>query len=89
MSTRLTPLAADRTRVETEWHFAPETLADAAYDPSDGIDFWDVTNRQDWQVCGLAQKGVSSRAYAPGFYATQESLLAAFDREYLKSLGTV
>jgi len=89
MSTRLTPLSAERTRVETEWHFAPETLAGPGYDPSDGVAFWDVTNRQDWHVCELAQKGVSSRAYTPGFYATQESLLAAFDREYLRTLGTV
>ena len=86
MSTRLIPLAVDRTRVESEWLFAPETLAGSGFDPSDGIGLWDVTNRQDWHVCELAQKGVSSRAYVPGLYATQESLLAAFDREYLKSL---
>jgi hypothetical protein len=30
---------------------------------------------------------VSSRAYVPGPYAVQESLLAAFDREYLDALG--
>jgi len=45
-----------------------------------------VTNRQDWHVCELAQQGISSRAYAPGLYSTEESLLAAFDREYLKAI---
>jgi Rieske 2Fe-2S family protein len=87
MSTRLSPHAIDRTRVVSEWHFAPETLAQPGFDPEDGIKLWDTTNRQDWHVCELAQRGVSSRAYVPGLYSTQESLLAAFDREYLASLG--
>jgi len=86
MSTRIMPLAVDRTRVDCEWHFAPETLENPAFDPTDGITLWDTTNRQDWRVCELAQKGVASRAYVPGLYSTAESLLAAFDREYLASL---
>ena len=48
--------------------------------------FWDRTNGQDWHVCELAQQGVSSRAYTPGPYAVQESLLAAFDRELRAAL---
>jgi len=86
MSTRVSPLAPDRTRVVCEWHFAPETRTAGGLDPSDGVALWDETNRQDWRVCELAQQGVSSRAYTPGIYSTQESLLAAFDREYLRSL---
>jgi Rieske 2Fe-2S family protein len=38
-------------------------------------------------MCELAQQGVSSRAYRPGVYSKEESLLAAFDREYLRSMG--
>jgi Rieske 2Fe-2S family protein len=86
MSTRLLPLDVDRTRVVSQWHVAPETAA-GGFDASDGVGLWDATNRQDWHVCELAQKGVSSRAYVPGLYSRQESLLAAFDREYLKALG--
>ena len=55
--------------------------------PQDAVAFWDRTNRQDWHVCELAQQGVSSRAYVPGPYNVQESLLAAFDRELLAALG--
>jgi len=87
LSTRLSPLAIDRTRVTCEWHFAPETLSQPGLDPSEGVALWDETNRQDWHVCELAQRGVSSRAYVPGLYSTSESLLAAFDREYLGSMG--
>ena len=81
----LWPLAVDRTRVVCEWLFAPEAAAgDGA---EDALAFWDRTNRQDWHICELAQQGVSSRAYTPGPYAVQESLLAAFDRELLAALG--
>jgi Rieske 2Fe-2S family protein len=80
----LEPLGCDRTRILCEWLFAADATEPGA---QDAVGFWDVTNRQDWHVCELAQQGVSSRAYTPGPYATQESLLAAFDRELLAALG--
>jgi len=81
----LWPVALDRTRIVCEWLFAPE--AAGSEDARDAVEFWDRTNRQDWHVCELAQQGVSSRAYVPGPYSVQESLLAAFDREVLAALG--
>ena len=83
----LWPVAADRTRVVCEWLFLPEAAAAGGGGPDDAVAFWDRTNRQDWHVCELAQQGVSSRAYVPGPYNVQESLLAAFDREVLAALG--
>ena len=83
----LWPVAPDRTRVVCEWLFAPGAARPPAAGPEDAVAFWDRTNRQDWRVCELAQQGVSSRAYTPGPYAVQESLLAAFDRELLAALG--
>ena len=76
------PRAADRTRVVCAWLFAPGALAAPEFDPSDAVDFWDLTNRQDWRINELTQLGVGSRAYAPGPYANGEGLLAAFDRHY-------
>lgn len=87
MATRLSPISPDRTRIVADWLFSPETLAKPDFDPSDGVELWDLTNRQDWRMCELAQQGVSSRAYRPGVYSHEESLLAAFDQEYLGSLG--
>ncbi len=86
MSHRLTPLGPARTRVVCEWHFDPAAVARPDFDPSDAVEFWDTTNRQDWRVCELSQLGVSSRAYAPGPYAHAEGLLWAFDQEYLQRL---
>jgi Rieske 2Fe-2S family protein len=76
----LWPLAADRTINICEWHFHPATLAAPGFTPSDAVDFWDMTNRQDWHVCELSQAGITSRAYTPGPYSNREDLLYAFDR---------
>jgi len=76
----LWPIAPDRTINVCEWHFQPSELAHPAFDPSDAVDFWDMTNRQDWHVCELSQAGISSRAYTPGPYSNREDLLYAFDR---------
>jgi glycine betaine catabolism A len=77
------PLAANRTEVICAWLFDPQTMARTDFDPSDAVEFWDLTNRQDWHVNELTQLGVESRAYRRGPYANAEGLLAAFDRNYL------
>ena len=76
----LWPVAPDRTVNVCEWHFHPTELAGAGFDPMDAVEFWDMTNRQDWQVCELSQAGIGSRAYTPGPYSNREDLLYAFDR---------
>jgi Rieske 2Fe-2S family protein len=84
---RLQPLAVDRTRIVCDWYFHPESIAAPGFDPRPAIDFWDLTNRQDWQLCEQAYQGVVSTAWQPGPYAEIESQLAAFDRQYLRALG--
>ena len=81
------PIAPDRTRVESEWLFHPETLADRGSNIRDAIEFWDLTNRQDWDIVEQCQRGVASRRYVPGPYSPRESIPAAWDREYLKWMG--
>ena len=76
----LWPVGPDHTMNICEWHFHPETLAKPGFTASDAIEFWDMTNRQDWHVCELSQAGISSRAYAPGPYSNREDLLYSFDR---------
>lgn len=80
MTHTLWPIAADRTVNVCEWHFHPSELARGGFDPADCVEFWDMTNRQDWQVCELSQAGIASRAYVPGPYSNREDLLYAFDR---------
>jgi len=83
----LHPVALDRTIVESEWLFHPETLADAQNNIRDGIEFWDLTNRQDWDIVAQSQLGIGSRRYVPGPYSPRESIPAAWDREYLRLMG--
>jgi Rieske 2Fe-2S family protein len=81
------PGSVDRTRVESEWLFHPDTLADPANNIRDGIEFWDLTNRQDWDIVAQSQLGIGSRRYRPGPYSPRESVPAAWDREYLRQMG--
>ncbi len=80
-------VSVDRTRVESEWLFHPDTLADPANNIRDGIEFWDLTNRQDWDIVARSQLGIGSRRYQPGPYSPRESVPAAWDREYLRQMG--
>ncbi len=62
----LEPLTAGRTRVVCQWLFPPEAVRGKDFDPSYAVDFWDITNRQDWAACEAVQRGVSSRGFRPG-----------------------
>lgn len=87
MAHTLWPISESQTLIECEWLFHPESSAQPDFDPDDGVQFWDKTNREDWHVCELSQLGVSSRAYTPGPYSPREGISAAFDKEYLRVLG--
>jgi Rieske 2Fe-2S family protein len=80
MTHTLWPRAVDRTEILCEWHFHPDTIAEAGFCPDNSVEFWDTTNRQDWHVCEQMQLGVRSRAYRPGPYSSREDLLFGFDR---------
>jgi len=82
----LWPQSEAETRIVCEWLFAPGAIEQPGFNPQDAVEFWDMTNRQDWQVSELTQLGMGSRAYQPSPYSSTESLLAAFDREYLSAL---
>jgi Rieske 2Fe-2S family protein len=73
MTHRIVPLAPDRTYVACEWFFDPAEMAKPDFDPSDAVGFWDLTNRQDWHVCELQQRGTGSRSFNKGRYAGFET----------------
>jgi glycine betaine catabolism A len=81
---QLRPLSPGRTLIFCDWFFHPEAFERKDFKPEDAIEFWDMTNKQDWHVCELSQQGIASRAYEPGPYSTRESIPAAWDREYLR-----
>ncbi|MEO8106146.1 MAG: aromatic ring-hydroxylating dioxygenase subunit alpha [Actinomycetes bacterium] len=63
---RLIALAPDRTFVECQWLFPAAAVKKAGFDPAYAVDFWEITNRQDWTACESVQRGVASRGYRPG-----------------------
>ena len=81
------PQSPERVSILCDWLFHPDAFAHPDFRPNDAVEFWDMTNRQDWHVCELSQQGIASRAYAPGPYSARESIPAAWDREYLRALG--
>lgn len=87
---QIRPQSPDRTLICCDWFFHPKAagVSDPSYNPQDAIGFWDMTNQQDWHVCELSQQGIASRAYQPGPYSPRESIPAAWDREYLRHMGS-
>jgi glycine betaine catabolism A len=81
------PVSPSHTRVENEFYFAPEAVADPRFDPSDAVGLWDEINRQDWKVCELVQEGMASRAWNGGRYSDQEELVRDFDEFVLDEYG--
>ena len=76
---RLEPQASGRTKVVCEWLFEKDVIEGPDFDPSEPIEFWDLTNRQDWHVCELQQRGTSSRSWVAGRYSNNEPSVQAFD----------
>ena len=83
----LRPQWTDRTLIRCDWLFPAEDLARPDFDPSRAVEFWDTTNRQDWEVCELSQQGIASRAFRPGPYSNREDQLWQLDRLFLDLLG--
>lgn len=80
----LWPRAVDQTEIICEWHFHPDEIRKPGFNPQDAIEFWDITNKQDWELSELAQQGISSKGYQPGPYSNREELLSALDRWVLE-----
>ena len=85
---QLRPQSPKRTLIVCDWLFHPDAFGRKDFRPDDAIEFWDMTNKQDWHVCELSQQGISSRAYEPGPYSARESIPAAWDEYYLRRMKT-
>jgi phenylpropionate dioxygenase-like ring-hydroxylating dioxygenase large terminal subunit len=83
----LEPLSPGRTRVECQWLFPPEATSRPGFDPTYAVEFWDITNRQDWAACEGVQRGVTGRGYRQGPLSDAEGnvwqLVAVMARAYL------
>jgi phenylpropionate dioxygenase-like ring-hydroxylating dioxygenase large terminal subunit len=78
MTHRLTPLGVDRTQIECSWLFPPEAFELDGFDPAYAVDFWDITNREDWSACESVMRGVKNRGYRPGPLSNWEGTVYQF-----------
>lgn len=46
----LCPQVPGRTQTRCQWLFDPVQNETPDFHPKDAVQFWDMTNRQDWQV---------------------------------------
>lgn len=83
----LLPLDENRTRIRTDWFFAPSAMDSENFDPGDAVEFWDLTNKQDWGLCETAHKGLHSSGHIPGRFQRGEVCVHAFDKWYLERMG--
>lgn len=86
---RIERQAVDRTTIRCEFLFHPTALTSADCDVDAAVEFWDQTNRQDWEVCQKVQQGASTSGFSPGVYSPLETVLPHWDRYYRETMGAL
>jgi Rieske 2Fe-2S family protein len=79
MTHLIRPLRPAASLVECRWLFQPEDVGRPGFDPAFAVEFWDLTNRQDWAAVESVQRGVRSRGYRPGPLSPREQQVRQFD----------
>jgi phenylpropionate dioxygenase-like ring-hydroxylating dioxygenase large terminal subunit len=81
--TALFPIAPDKTLVVAEYLFAAADTDRPDFDPSAEVDFNEMVGAQDFAVCEMVQRGVSSRAFAGGGLTAKDAYVIEFTQRYL------
>ena len=68
----LWPQSAGHTRIQCDFLFHPDELSKPDFDGLDAIEFWDVVNQQDWDICESVQRGMRNKVFEHGYYAPME-----------------
>jgi glycine betaine catabolism A len=83
----LWPKGPKRTTIVCDFLFHPAEMEKKEFDPRDAVEFWDLVNRQDWEISKRVQQGTGSRRHAFGFYAPMEDLSLDIRRYVRERLG--
>ena len=79
MTHTIWPSGPGQSDIVCEFLFDRDEVARPDFDPSDAVDFWDLTNRQDWHVCELTWQGTQSGGYTKGRLSSLEWMVHIFD----------
>jgi glycine betaine catabolism A len=77
------PMGPERTRLVFDVYVHRNETGPA----EDAMEFWEMTNRQDWHICEMAHLGSKTAAYFQGRYSSEEEVVHLVDRYYLKRMG--
>lgn len=83
----LQPRGPELTDIVCHFLFEPEEIRRTGFEPMDTVEFWDVTNRQDWAICESVQRGMHSRVHHHGYYAPMEDYSLDIRRYVRERLG--
>ncbi|MEO5723592.1 MAG: aromatic ring-hydroxylating dioxygenase subunit alpha [Ilumatobacteraceae bacterium] len=75
---RIEPLTPTTSRIECQWLFDRDDVDAAGFDPAFAVDFWDVTNREDWAAVESVQRGLDSPRFVPGIFTAEEDAVYHF-----------
>ena len=71
------PDGPNRSTVNCDLYVEADRLGEI--DISGAVEFWDITNREDYHVVEAQQQGTRSRSWVAGRYSNQEASVHAFD----------
>ncbi len=83
----LQPRGPERTEIVCHFLFEPCEIEKEGFDAADTVEFWDITNRQDWAICESVQRGIHSRVHQHGYYAPMEDYSLDIRRYVRERLG--
>ena len=83
----LQPRGPERTDIVCYFLFEPCEIEKPDFNPGDAVEFWDITNRQDWSICESVQRGIRSRVHQYGYYAPMEDYSLDIRRYVKERLG--
>ena len=78
MTHRMEPLGPGSTAIECQWLFPPEARDRPDFSPAYASEFWDITNREDWLACESVARGLRSRGFHQGPFASSEDEVHVF-----------
>jgi Rieske 2Fe-2S family protein len=83
----LQPRGPEKTDIVCHFLFEPSEIGKPDFNPRDAVEFWDITNRQDWSICESVQRGIRSRVHQHGYYAPMEDYSLDIRRYVKERLG--
>ena len=66
------PLSPSKTIIDCRILFHPNEVVKSGFNPDDASEFWNLVNKQDWNICERVQKGMQSKSFKYGYYAPME-----------------